>query len=59
MFRRKNISYVIFKKFKHVSVYKSVEIHSSANANGIANGIEKEKIKSPLKEYVTWAYLKF
>ena len=39
MSRRKNINHVIFKKFKHVSFYKSFEINSSANANGIANGI--------------------
>ena len=35
--KRKNISSVILNKLKHVSLYKSVEIHTSAKADGVAN----------------------
>ena len=53
MLRRKNINYVIFRKFKHFPLYKSVEVHTSANAYGIVNGANQKKIKSSSKEYVT------
>ena len=35
--KRKTISSVILNKLKHVSLYKSVEIHTSAKAYGVAN----------------------
>ena len=45
MFRRKSISYEIFKNFKHVSLYMLVEIPSSANANGVLIELMKRRSK--------------
>ena len=39
-----HVSYVIFNKCKHVSLYEYVEIHTSANAYEIANGFKGESI---------------
>ena len=50
--RRRDISYAIFKKVKHVSLYHSAEVHFSAKAYGIAAGVNQKKIKLSSKEYV-------
>ena len=39
--RGKSVSNVIFNKFKHVSLYITVENHTSANVYGIANWVNQ------------------
>ena len=51
--RRKIISNMIFKKLKHVPLYKSVEAHTSVNAYETANGVNQKTIKNLSKEFVT------
>ena len=38
------ISYVMFNRFKHVSLYKSVGANTSASRYEIANGVNQTKI---------------
>ena len=49
----KNISYRIFNQFKHVSLYKKVEVHTFAHVSITATGFNQVKIRSSSKEYVT------
>ena len=38
------ISYVMFNRLKHVSLYKSVGVNTSASRYEIANGVNQTKI---------------
>ena len=49
----------MFSKSKHDFLYKSIEIHTSANAYVIATGVNQKKIRSSAKENVKWMHLKF
>ena len=72
--KRKNITIVIFNKFREISLYqlitylqiklnktsyKYLENHTSANASGKVNEVNQKKIKSSSNEYAKWMYLKF
>ena len=51
--RRRNIRYVILNKCERVSLYKSVEVHTSVKAYGKATRVNNKMIKSSSKECVT------